>query len=109
MTSLNEAVAIEREELKGRKTVYEIQPVKKYDNTEIKQIRTSVGMTQLLFAKYMGVSSKTNDLSRLTSCLFIRGDVFFVLSLFLICGIRVLKQCSGLQIFDLPCLSKNNL
>ena len=59
MTSLNEAVAIEREELKGRKTVYEIQPVKKYDNTEIKQIRTSVGMTQLLFAKYMGVSSKT--------------------------------------------------
>ena len=59
MTSLNEAVAIQREELKGRKTVYEIQPVKKYDNTEIKQIRTSVGMTQLLFAKYMGVSSKT--------------------------------------------------
>lgn len=59
MTSLNEAVAIERGELKGRKTVYEIQPVKKYDNTEIKQIRTSVDMTQLLFAKYMGVSSKT--------------------------------------------------
>jgi len=59
MTGLNEAVAIERGELKGRKTVYEIQPVKKYDNTEIKQIRTSVGMTQLLFAKYMGVSSKT--------------------------------------------------
>ncbi|ERF60469.1 DNA-binding helix-turn-helix protein [Treponema socranskii subsp. socranskii VPI DR56BR1116 = ATCC 35536] len=59
MTSLNEAVAIEQGELKGRKTVYEIQPVKKYDNTEIKQIRTSVGMTQLLFANYMGVSSKT--------------------------------------------------
>ena len=59
MASLNEAVAIERGELKGRKTVYEIQPVKKYDNTEIKQIRTSVGMTLLLFAKYMGVSSKT--------------------------------------------------
>ena len=59
MASLNEAVAIERGELKGRKTVYEIQPVKKYDNTEIKQIRTSVGMTQPLFAKYMGVSSKT--------------------------------------------------
>ena len=29
MTGLNEAVAIERGELKGRKTVYEIQPVKK--------------------------------------------------------------------------------
>ncbi|EPF26320.1 hypothetical protein HMPREF1221_01393 [Treponema socranskii subsp. paredis ATCC 35535] len=59
MASLNEAVAIERGELKGRKTIYEIQPVKKYDNTEIKQIRTSAGMTQPLFAKYMGVSSKT--------------------------------------------------
>ncbi|QTQ11028.1 helix-turn-helix domain-containing protein [Treponema parvum] len=59
MTGLNEAVAIERGKLKGRKTVYEIQPVKKYDNAEIKQIRISVGMTQVLFANYMGVSSKT--------------------------------------------------
>ena len=59
MTGLNEAVAIERGELKGRKTVYEIQPVKKYDNAEIKRIRTSVGMTQVLFAQYMGVSNKT--------------------------------------------------
>ena len=59
MASLNEAVAIERGELKGRKTVYEIQPVKKYDNAEIKRIRTSVGMTQVLFAQYMGVSNKT--------------------------------------------------
>ena len=59
MASLKEAIAIERGELKGRKTIYEIQPVKKYDNTEIKQIRTSAGMTQPLFAKYMGVSSKT--------------------------------------------------
>ena len=32
ITGLNEAVAIERGELKGRKTVYEIQPVKTYDN-----------------------------------------------------------------------------
>ncbi|MBO4858749.1 MAG: helix-turn-helix domain-containing protein [Treponema sp.] len=59
MTGLNEAVAIERGELKGRKTVYEIQPVKKYDNIQIKQIRTEVGMTQVLFANYMGVSCKT--------------------------------------------------
>ena len=29
MTGLNEAVAIERGELKGRKAVYEIQPIKK--------------------------------------------------------------------------------
>lgn len=59
MTGLNEAVAIERGELKGRNTVYEIQPVKKYNNVQIKQIRTSVGMTQVLFADYMGVSAKT--------------------------------------------------
>lgn len=59
MTSLNEAIAIERGELKGKKTVYEIQPVKIYNNKEIKQIRNSVGMTQGLFADYMGVSNKT--------------------------------------------------
>ena len=59
MTSLNEAIAIERGELKGRRTVYEIQPVKKYDNAQIKRIRNSVGMTQVLFASYMGVSCKT--------------------------------------------------
>lgn len=59
MTGLNEAIAIERGEITGRKTVYEIQPVQKYDNTQIKNIRTSVGMTQGLFADYMGVSAKT--------------------------------------------------
>ena len=59
MTGLNEAVEIERGTLKGRKTVYEIQPVKKYDGSQIKQIRASVGMTQALFADYMGVSAKT--------------------------------------------------
>ena len=59
MTGLNEAIAIERGELKGRRTVYEIQPVKKYDNAQIKRIRNSVGMTQSLFASYMGVSNKT--------------------------------------------------
>ena len=59
MTGLNEAVAIEKGELKGRKTVYEIQPVKNYDNNQIREIRNSVGMTQVLFADYMGVSCKT--------------------------------------------------
>ena len=59
MTGLNEALAIEKGELKGRKTVYEIQPVKNYDNKRIREIRNSVGMTQVLFADYMGVSCKT--------------------------------------------------
>lgn len=59
MTGLNEAVDIEKGTLKGRKTVYEIQPVKRYDNNQIKRIRISIGMTQVLFADYMGVSTKT--------------------------------------------------
>ena len=59
MEGLNEAVEIERGKLHGRKTVYEIQPVKKYDGSQIKQIRASIGMTQVLFADYMGVSTKT--------------------------------------------------
>ena len=59
MTGLNEAIGIERGELNGRKTVYEIQPVKKYDNKQIRDICNSVGMTQVLFADYMGVSCKT--------------------------------------------------
>ena len=59
MTGLNESIAIEKGELKGRKTIYEIQPVKNYDNKQIREIRNSVGMTQILFADYMGVSCKT--------------------------------------------------
>ena len=59
MEGLNEAVAIERGELKGRKTVYKIDPVKKYNNTEIKRIRNTAGMTQNVFADYIGVSPKT--------------------------------------------------
>ncbi len=59
VTGLNEAIAIESGELKGKRTVYEILPVKNYNNTEIRQIRNSVGMTQTLFANFMGVSSKT--------------------------------------------------
>ena len=59
VTSLNQAIAIEKGELQGRRTVYEIQPVKKYDNVQIKRIRSKVGMTQVLFADYIGVSCKT--------------------------------------------------
>jgi len=59
MTSLNQAIAIERGQLKGRKTVYEIKPVKSYTNDQIKKIRNSVGMTQHVFASFMGVSCKT--------------------------------------------------
>ena len=35
MVGLNEAVAIEKGELTGKRKVYEIQPVKKYDNDSL--------------------------------------------------------------------------
>ena len=36
-----------------------IEPVKKYDADEVKIIRQSTGMSQKIFASYMGVSEKT--------------------------------------------------
>lgn len=38
---------------------YLITPVKKYTNVEIRDIRNNAGMTQRVFAYYMGVSQKT--------------------------------------------------
>ena len=34
-------------------------PIKKYSNKEIREIRMKAGMTQSVFASYMGVSKKT--------------------------------------------------
>lgn len=59
MQGLKEAIEIERGERKGRKTVYHITPVKKYDRNQIRQIRNASGMTQIVFAEYLGVSPKT--------------------------------------------------
>ena len=38
---------------------YMILPVKEYSGKEIRDIRTKAGMTQSVFASYMGVSIKT--------------------------------------------------
>ena len=59
MKGLNEAVAIEKGEIKGHKTIYRIEPAKEYTRTQIKKIRNATGMTQSVFAEYMGVSPKT--------------------------------------------------
>lgn len=40
-------------------TIYSIPEVKRYTTTEIKTIRKNMGLTQALFAAYMGVSKKT--------------------------------------------------
>lgn len=56
---LKEAIEFEKGKGKARTTTYVIQPVKEYSNTEIKEIRNNAGMTQSVFASFMGVSKKT--------------------------------------------------
>ena len=58
-TGLNEAIEYEKGNLKAKTTTVSIELVGKYTSTEIKSIRNSTGLTQNLFAKYMGVSVKT--------------------------------------------------
>lgn len=58
-TGLEEAIEYERGLGKGKKSILIIAPVKKYTNTEIKKIRNKAGMTQSVFAEYLGVSKKT--------------------------------------------------
>lgn len=43
----------------ARETTYMIEPVHEYIGMEIRDIRRDAGMTQAVFAYYMGVSKKT--------------------------------------------------
>ena len=54
-----EAIAYEKGYGAGRVKTYMILPVKEYSGKEIRDIRTKAGMTQSVFASYMGVSIKT--------------------------------------------------
>ena len=56
---LQQAIDYEKGVGKAKKTTYVIDPVKKYSKDEIKQVRTNAGMTQAIFADYLGVSVKT--------------------------------------------------
>jgi len=56
---LQQAIDYERGKVKAKTTTFVIMPVKKYSNEEIKSIRKKAGMTQTVFANYMGVSKKT--------------------------------------------------
>ena len=58
-TGLNEAIEYEKGNLKAKTTTVSVEPVGVYTSSEIKSIRNSTGLTQNLFAKYMGVSVKT--------------------------------------------------
>ena len=56
---LQEAIEYERGTGTAKATTITIAPVKKYSNAEIRSIRNKSGMTQAVFADYMGVSKKT--------------------------------------------------
>ena len=56
---LEEAIAYEKGQGTARVKTCMITPVKEYSNAEIREIRMRAGMTQEVFASYMGVSKKT--------------------------------------------------
>ncbi len=58
-TGLNEAIEYEKGNLKAKTTSMSIEPVERFTSSEIKAIRNNTGLTQNMFAKYMGVSVKT--------------------------------------------------
>ena len=59
MQGLNEAIEYSEGKLKARKNTMSVNPVPEFDAREIKCIRNGLGMTQVLFAGFMGVSAKT--------------------------------------------------
>ncbi len=58
-TGLAEAIDFEKGNSSAKITIYSIDPVREYTNKEIKRIRNKAGMTQSVFASYLGVSPKT--------------------------------------------------
>ncbi len=60
VAGLTEAIEdVQSKEKKLKRRVVTIVPVKEYEADEIKAIRKSTGLSQKLFAGYMGVSDKT--------------------------------------------------
>lgn len=58
-TGLEQAIAYEQGVGSARTTTMSVIPVNNYDADEVKIIRKSTGLTQSVFARYMGVSVKT--------------------------------------------------
>ncbi|MCL2879796.1 MAG: helix-turn-helix domain-containing protein [Treponema sp.] len=59
MQGLTEAVAYQQGKIHPHKTRLTIKPVGIFDNDDIKQIRQSTGLSQVMFAGSLGVSPKT--------------------------------------------------
>lgn len=58
-TGLNEAIEYEKGKLKANAKTINVAPIEEFTASEIKEIRKNAGMTQVLFANYLGVSLKT--------------------------------------------------
>ena len=58
-TGLGQAIEYEKGNLKAKTTKLTVEPVESFQPDEIRSIRNSTGLTQLMFAKFMGVSVKT--------------------------------------------------
>jgi putative transcriptional regulator len=56
---LEQAIEYEKGNLNVKKTVLTITPLEVFSAQDIKNIRHKTGLTQVLFAKFMGVSVKT--------------------------------------------------
>lgn len=56
---LEEAIEYEKGTLEAKTTKITVRPVSHYDAAEIRSIRVNTGMTQVVFAEFMGVSVKT--------------------------------------------------
>lgn len=56
---LNQAIEYEKKTIKARKATFNILPLEHFTASDIKDIRNLTGLTQILFAEYMGVSVKT--------------------------------------------------
>ncbi len=56
---LKEAIECEKGTVKARSAKVKVEPLVKFDKAEIKAIRNNTKMTQVVFAKFLGVSPKT--------------------------------------------------
>ena len=58
-TGLEQAIQYEKGKLNAKTITLSILPVDSFTPEKIKSIRKSTGLTQVMFAKYIGVSTKT--------------------------------------------------
>ena len=56
---LEQAIEYEKGQGGGQEKTYTILPVNEYSGAQIREVRMNAGMTQRVFAYYMGVSVKT--------------------------------------------------